>query len=144
MVHYSFTVPGEPRGKARARTVFNGVKAHSFTPKRTREYEDIIRLAHRVQTGQKMPFHGPVVLEIRAFYPIPQSWPKAKIGKALAEMILPTVKPDLDNVIKVMDALNGQAWDDDRQVVEYHAKKRYSAQPRLEIEIWEVKVNEPE
>ena len=138
-MHYSFAVSGAPRGKARARTVFRGGKAHAFTPARTRDYEEQVRLAYMVQTGQTEPFHGPVELTLRAYYPIPSSWPKGKSAKALARLLLPTVKPDLDNVLKsIMDAVNGLAWDDDKQVVMFKTSKEYSANPRVEVEIWEV------
>ena len=39
---------------------------------------------------------------------------------------LPLVKPDIDNVVKVvMIALNGVAYHDDKQVVRQYAEKRY-------------------
>ena len=49
---------------------------------------------------------------------------KAKTGGKL----LPTKKPDVDNVAKsVLDALNGVAWLDDSQVVRLEISKSYSA-----------------
>ena len=53
--------------------------------------------------------------------------------------IMPTKRPDVDNVIKcVADGLNGIAWRDDSQIVSVLANKFYSTRPRVEIEITEV------
>ena len=38
----------------------------------------------------------------------------------------PTVKPDVDNFLKAsLDALNGIAYDDDAQIIEINASKKY-------------------
>lgn len=45
-------------------------------------------------------------------------------------------KPDLDNLEKsVLDALNGHAWDDDNQISDLSSRKRYSLNPRVEIDV---------
>ena len=47
-------------------------------------------------------------------------------------------KPDLDHLEKsVLDALNGNAWDDDNQISDLSSRKRYSLNPRVEISIRE-------
>ena len=46
--------------------------------------------------------------------------------------ILPTKKPDCDNIAKIIcDALNGVAYDDDKQIVALKVTKIYSAEPRV-------------
>ena len=48
--------------------------------------------------------------------------------------MLPSRKPDIDNVMKiVLDALNGVAYKDDSRVVRVEAQKIYGDIPRLEI-----------
>ena len=49
----------------------------------------------------------------------------------------PLVKPDIDNVVKlVMDALNGVAYDDDKQVVRQYAEKRYTdGEPYIAVRV---------
>ena len=48
--------------------------------------------------------------------------------------ILPTKKPDIDNIMKVvLDALNGVAYFDDKQVCKVNFIKMYSEEPRLKI-----------
>lgn len=70
---------------------------------------------------KRRPTHDrpPVVLEINAYFEIPKSYTKKK--RALCEQgdILPTCKPDIDNVVKaVADGLNGVAYKDDSGIVE--------------------------
>ena len=53
-----------------------------------------------------------------------------------AGTILPSRKPDIDNVLKVvLDALNGVAYKDDSRVVAVTARKIYSHTPKLVIEM---------
>jgi Holliday junction resolvase RusA-like endonuclease len=50
--------------------------------------------------------------------------------------LLPSKKPDIDNVLKiVLDALNGVAYKDDSKVVSVSGKKIYSDEPKLVIEM---------
>ena len=55
--------------------------------------------------------------------------------------ILPTKKPDVDNVVKsIFDGLNKVAFKDDTQIVELHCSKRYSYTPRVEVTFKEFKI----
>lgn len=129
-----FTVAGAPEGKARPR--FRCINGHvqTYTPKGTVRYEDKVTLAYRLSYHGAEPFGGAVILRIMAYYPIPQSWTKKRRELAAAGHLLPVVKPDMDNVMKaVMDALNGIAYKDDKQIVEAVVCKRYGEPPRLEV-----------
>lgn len=54
----------------------------------------------------------------------------------LEHRIRPTVKPDLDNVAKLIyDALNGVAWHDDNAIVDTQVRKFYSDNPRVDVTI---------
>jgi len=124
-------LPGEPRAKGRPR-FGNG---HAFTPQATRNYENDLRfMAKRAMQGRVL-FEGPVRVEILALFSVPKSWSKIKQVRALMHTIRPTGKPDLDNIFKVVDALNGIVWRDDSQVVNATIIKKYSDQPRLRIEV---------
>ena len=84
-------------------------------------------------------FQGPLKLTITAYFPIPSSASKKKKELMLAGIIRPTIKPDWDNIGKIVtDALNHLAYDDDKQIVEAIVRKLYSDEPRVEIEIEEV------
>jgi Holliday junction resolvase RusA-like endonuclease len=53
-----------------------------------------------------------------------------------AGLVVPTVKPDADNVAKiVLDALNGSAFCDDAQVVHLQVLKRYAEEPGVKVRI---------
>lgn len=63
---------------------------------------------------------------------------KANRELMLTGKIRPTVKPDWDNIGKlVSDALNGIAYDDDKSVVDAVVRKYYSDRPRTQITVCE-------
>ena len=131
----SFVVPGAPQGKARARTVTQGGKTHSYTPAKTAQYEALVRQTYKFSFPDEKPLTGPVLLEIRAYMPVPESWTNGKKAKALCGLIQPTTKPDADNIGKaIADALNGVAWEDDKQITYLRVTKTYGL-PRVEVEI---------
>jgi Holliday junction resolvase RusA-like endonuclease len=48
-------------------------------------------------------------------------------------------KPDVDNIAKsILDALNGAAYDDDKQVVALMIHKEYSDTPRVDIKLGDI------
>lgn len=128
-------IPGPPQGKGRARAVITKDRyrrptiAH-YTPDQTAKYEEVVAssgMCARVQAKLKK-FGGPVKLSICALTPTPVSWPKWKKTLALKGYIAPTVKPDLDNIEKVVaDAFNDVVWIDDTQVVSGTKDQIYSA-----------------
>ena len=127
-----FEVPGEPRGKGRPRFSKTG---HTYTDSETRAYENKIVAYYRKQLGAfRWPDSALISVEITAHYPIPKSATKAATAAMREGTILPSRKPDIDNVLKVvLDALNGVAYKDDSQVVCVEAQKVYSDIPRLMI-----------
>lgn len=132
-----FYVEGKPQGKARARTFYDNRlgKMNSITPEKTKSYEDLIRWSYKAAGGQYM---GEKVLQvhINAYYPIPQSFTKAKKAAADTDDLRPTTKPDCDNIIKVvLDALNGVAYYDDKQVVCVSCNKYYGQRGYLHIAV---------
>lgn len=135
-----FEVLGKPQGKQRARVTTRGGYAMAYTPEKTATYENLICLTYMSVkgSGQSPLWDVPLVVNITAYYEIPKSFSKKRHGEALSGSLLPRVKPDMDNVVKVVcDALNGVAYRDDAQVVEIHARKLYGDTPKLVIEIEE-------
>lgn len=128
------TVPGEPVAKGRPRMTRAGF---AYTPKKTVNYETQIQERFATEYPDHKPVDGQLKILVWAYFTIPASWSKKKQQAALDGSIRPTKKPDIDNIIKTMDALNGIAWRDDSQVVHVTASKYYSDRPRLEIQIQE-------
>lgn len=134
-----FIVEGNPQGKARPR--FSQKSGTVYTPEKTVRYERLIRKAFLDAGGNAIPSDCYAFVKIQAQYPIPQSWSKRKKGEAIAGLIMPTTKPDGDNILKVvLDALNGLAYDDDRQVVKMGIIKVYGVNPGLLVQVDEYKV----
>lgn len=134
-----FKVPGKPQGKSRPRIERNPYtgKVHGRTPQKTVDYENFIKWCYKACKGE---FYGSSCLsvDIQAYFQIPKSTSKKQRAEILEKDIKPTVKPDCDNIIKaVLDALNGVAYVDDKQVVSISCSKHYSTDPRLEIKITE-------
>lgn len=130
----SFVIPGPPKGKARPQFSRAGNYVRTYTPEKTRKYEELIQWAYRQARGGKFEKDVPIDIRVFAYYPIPESTSKKKRGAMIDQIIRPTKKPDADNVAKcVMDALNTVAYHDDSQVVDFQFRKFYSANPRVVV-----------
>lgn len=117
-----FCIPGKAVGKGRPRFSTAGGFPRTFTPGKTVEYENLVRLAW-IQSGSAK-LSGALYVFIKAIFTPPKSTSKKKraamIGTGYCH------KPDCDNIAKsILDALNGIAYDDDAQVVEIAVKKVY-------------------
>lgn len=123
-------MPGAPVGKGRPRFTRDG---RTYTPMKTKLYEDELRVrakAALARVGGRL-FEGPVKISICAHFPVPKSYPKARRNDCLMGVESPTKKPDMDNIIKTIDGLNGIIFRDDCQVVCISAVKVYSEVPRV-------------
>lgn len=122
---YSFFVPGKPQGKERPRVTRYG----TYTPKKTKEYEELVRACFMQKYKAIKPVIEklPVAAFIVAYYKIPKSITKAEKSLILEGNVFPVVKPDADNIAKaILDSLNGLAFNDDNQVVKLQVDKRYA------------------
>ena len=130
MTRIWFTVPGEPRGWARARTQ----GARFFTDTKTRSEKQAVA-AWAMEAGARI-IDGPVSVTLTAYLRIPKSATKKARAAMLVGAERPTKKPDGDNLAKLaLDALNGVCWHDDVQVVDLTVRKFWSDEPRLVVEI---------
>ena len=132
-------IPGVPVGKGRPKfSTFNG-HAVAYTPEKTVNYENLVKISFQ-QSGEKA-FDRETQLraDIYAYFPIPKSTSKKKREEMERGLILPTKKPDTDNIAKaILDALNGLAYYDDAQIVYLQVSKRYSNEPRAVVFIDDV------
>ena len=134
-----FIVEGKVQGKARARTFFNHNtgRMQSITPEQTKSYEELIRWSYKASGGKYLG-EQPIELSVKAFYPVPQVFNKEKKQQAITNRIRPMTKPDTDNILKVvLDALNGVAYYDDKQVISIVCEKWYAERGYLLVELKE-------
>lgn len=129
----TFTVLGEPVGKARQRVTRFG----TYTPEATTMYENLIKTEYRRQCrDHRFDDKQPLRMEIRAEYLIPATASKVKRAAMLRGEIRPMKKPDWDNVGKVVsDALNKLAYRDDTQIVDCTVRKFYSDRPKITVSL---------
>lgn len=124
---------GAPRGKERPR--FAKGTGVVYTPEKTRNYEAALKFAAQQIMGDRPPLDGPISVDLRIVVPIAQSWPKRRQEAARAGAERPTKKPDLDNIMKMLDSLNLVAWVDDAQIVETTITKSYGDKPGLWVRV---------
>lgn len=113
MIH-RFKVYGKVRGQGRPRMRRNG---HAYKTREDREWEDRIKESYINSNG---PHFGdkPVIVASFIHRKMPESRPKYR------ESEMDVYKPDADNILKgIEDALNGIAYEDDRQVIAAFAIK---------------------
>lgn len=132
----AFLVPGQPQGKGRARIVRIGGYSRMATPEATVAYEGLVAHVATQARGDLPLIDGPVAMTLHLDCQVPASWSARKRAQALAGQVLPTTKPDADNVAKaISDGLNGVLWRDDVQVVDLVVRKRYAAVPAVRVEV---------
>lgn len=139
-----FSVFGEVIGKGRPKFRRVGEYTQTYTPKRTSDYENLIRMEYETQVGRRAFFEKGKALAMSIFIykEIPQSTSGKKRTQMLEGKILPGKRPDVDNCIKVVcDALNKVAFHDDSQIVQMNVEAVYDERPRMEITLWEVGIN---
>ena len=117
----------EPIPKGRARTVRIGGKTMSFTPKKTADAESSIRA--QISQGKEFYAAGiPLSISLAFYVNRPPSVSKKRL--------YPVTRPDIDNYCKlIFDACNKYLWQDDSQIINLAAMKRYGSPPRIEIDI---------
>lgn len=130
----TITIDLPPVAKGRPRFA----RGQAYTPQKTRDYEDIVRLY--AKKAKICVMTGEVYVTIHFYLPIPKGWSNAKKQLARDGLLRPTTKPDLDNLGKaILDALNGGiAYNDDKQIVDLTLRKFYSDNPRTVIMLEEI------
>ena len=132
-----FTVPGKPVGKQRPRfsRTYTGVR--TYTPRKTQEYEDLVRISYRQVSKQKL--EGAISATIYGYFEPPRSISKKQREQMLNGNISYIKKIDSDNLAKsILDALNGVAYDDDSQVCLLIVQKLYAETARVEVVLEEI------
>ncbi|AMB93271.1 RusA family crossover junction endodeoxyribonuclease [Aerococcus sanguinicola] len=86
-------IPGECVPKGRPRFTRTG---RTYTPKKTREYEEKLKRHFRELNIQ--PFKGPLSVNLIIGRPLLKSFTKKKVAEALNLDLWPVSRPDLDKL----------------------------------------------
>lgn len=124
-----FKVDGLPIGKGRPRFTRSG---HTYTPAKTKMYEQAVQGSWRAQSGMRIPGGTPITAYIDGYFPVPKHLSKKRYAELCGTAY--TKKCDADNLAKsILDALNGYAYDDDSRIAKLVVTKTYSDHPRVEV-----------
>lgn len=136
MTTYELIIPGKAVAKGRPR--FSRKTGVAFTPQTTILAENWAKTCCLDQIGTPR-LEGPLAVRMVVSVEIARSWSKKKQALALEGSLMPTGKPDLDNVAKLyLDALNGMMWMDDSQIVLFSMEKKYAAAPQVHLKVTEI------
>lgn len=134
-----FDIPGVPVGKGRPRAAKRGKHITLYTPEKTACYEGVVAFSGQSAMAGAALLDGALLVDMDIRIPVPESWSRNKRNSALAGLLMPTKKPDIDNIEKaIFDALNGVTWKDDVQVVRVTKAKRYAEVPGVRLRISEI------
>lgn len=135
----SFTIPGTPVGKGRPKFARRGNFVKTYTPEKTASYENLVKLFASQAMAGAPAIDGPVMVELALRVTPPASWSAKKQAQAISGEILPTTKPDVDNVVKgIADACNGIVWLDDKQIVDLTVRKRYAKSAEAIVNVFRI------
>ena len=128
-------VEGTIKGKARPRVTKKGI---TYTTKDTVNYENWVKLCYQQQDNRFI--EGAIRARIIVYYKIPKSYTKKRVQAIREGKEYPCKKVDCDNIAKIiLDALNGIAYEDDKQVVQVIAVKKWTEEnERVELELKKV------
>lgn len=126
-------------GKQRPRMCRIRGKTITYTPKQTTQYEKQVRASYTAVSKIFFEKDTPLLISITSLFSIPKSVSKKIKNLMLKGDILPTKKPDSDNIIKIiLDALNGVCYHDDSQICSVYFEKKYAEIPATKITIKEI------
>lgn len=130
-----FLLNETPVSKARPRIFKRGGKYVAYDPQGESKIKTKCDLKRQMrENGIYSASAGLLHVDMIVHTAMPLSWP---VSRCIAfEGCYCDKRPDLDNYLKYyLDALNGVAYADDKQVVSLYAEKRYSVTPCVEITI---------
>jgi Holliday junction resolvase RusA-like endonuclease len=129
-----FHIDAEPVPKGRPKFSQVGGFMRAYTPKKTSDYESIVRATAQQAMGPTDLLETAVGVYLYIRLPIPQSHSKKRKEACLSGQEKPIKKPDIDNLAKsVLDGMNGVIWKDDSQIVSLHVTKVYSSGSGVDV-----------
>jgi Holliday junction resolvase RusA-like endonuclease len=129
-----FHIDAEPVPKGRPKFSQVGGFMRAYTPKKTSDYESIVRATAQQAMGPTDLLETAVGVYLYIRLPIPQSHSKKRKEACLSGQEKPIKKPDIDNLAKsILDGMNGVIWKDDSQIVSLHVTKVYSSGSGVDV-----------
>lgn len=133
-IELHFVVVPVPKERARVVRDPRTGKTVTFTPARTNYFSSEVKSVLDHVLGRDAPVHGPVEMSAVFHIEVPDSWPKWKRAAALRGWIVPTGRPDIDNLEKaLLDGLNQKAFKDDAYVVRRKGEKAYAESAGIDV-----------
>lgn len=135
----------EPVAQARTRYTSKPYP-HEYDPTPVKRFKKQLNALATKQMAEKgiKPFDDAIKVDMIVYRPIQKSVSKIECMRRHLGVVLPSVKPDADNYIKsIWDALNGAIWSDDSKITDTAVKKRYSLNPRIEVEVVKAETKRP-
>lgn len=135
----------EPVAQARTRYTSKPFP-HEYDPLPVKKFKKQLNALATKQMAEKgiKPFDYAIKVDMTVYRSIQKSVSKIERMRRHLGVVLPSVKPDIDNYIKsIWDALNGTIWSDDSKITDTTVKERYSLNPRIEIEVVESETKRP-
>lgn len=133
-------IEGDPVSKQSFKIAMRGRYAIKYKDEKVQDQEDKIRsIAKTVM--QDTIFYAPVDMRVVVFRSIPKTLynSKKKLALCLSGRLLPDVRPDFDNITKLLaDAIETEIYKNDGQVCKYIFEKYYSLKPRTIIMVEEI------
>lgn len=128
-----YIIEGEAVSKGRPRFTRAG---HTYTPKRTRDYEKLVRDSLKLQKAELM--EEPLLMKVDIYKGYLKSWTIKQREQAESGELQPFRRPDVDNYVKsILDGADGILYKDDAQIIRLEVEKHYDKEPRVEIQIGE-------
>jgi Holliday junction resolvase RusA-like endonuclease len=126
-----FKVIGEIKTKQRPRATTVGGHAKVYTPQTTINYENYVKSEFLRQCPDVHFEDKPLLAIVYAYFS-----PSQELNKYDAYRVACMNSKDLDNIAKTMlDALNGVAYNDDRQIVQLEVCKNYIQDEPEHVEV---------
>ena len=133
----------EPQQQERPRATGRGRFIRVYDPLKTAKFKRELSQLARLEMQGRTKYENAISVTIRFFRRVQKSISNKEHARRIKGHVRPIVKPDLDNYIKsTLDALNGIIWTDDATIVELNTSKWYADDPRIEIEVKELKNDE--
>ena len=134
----TYMVEGNPIGKGRPKFARRGSFVSTYTPTKTRDYENVIKEVAKKAMGSNEILETPVTVAIYITVPIPASYSKKRTEACLKDIERPTKKPDIDNIAKCfLDAMQDVVYLNDTQVLTLHVTKVYGTVGMVEVMVRE-------